>query len=123
DLAPRQERHRAVEIDGETALDLIEDLAGNLLVLLERLFQAGPTLLAARLLARQDRLAERVLDPLEIDLDRVADLDRRLAAGPVEFLQRQAALGLQADVNDRDVLFYPHHRPLDDGALHKRVSL
>src|SRR6266481_2327114 len=32
DLAARQERHRAVEIDGEAALDLIEDDAGNFFV-------------------------------------------------------------------------------------------
>jgi hypothetical protein len=61
DLAPRQEGDGAIEIDGEAALDLVEDLAGDLLVLLERLFQAGPALLAARLFARQDRFAERVL--------------------------------------------------------------
>src|SRR5204863_349474 len=37
DLRARQEGHRAVEIDGEAALDLIEDDAVHLLVVVERL--------------------------------------------------------------------------------------
>ena len=69
DLAARQEGHGAVEVDGEAALDLVEDDARDLLVLLEDLLEPGPALLAARLVARQHRLAERVLDALEIDLD------------------------------------------------------
>ena len=76
----RQERHRAVEIDREAALDLVEDDARDLLVALERLLELAPALLAARLVAREHRLAERVLDPLEIDLDRVADLELGLPA-------------------------------------------
>ena len=88
DLAARQERHGAVEIDGEAALDLVEDDALDLLVLLERLLELDPALLAARLVARNDRFAERVLDALEIDLDFVADLRRGVAAVVGEFLQR-----------------------------------
>ena len=76
DLAARQEGHGAVEIDGEAALDLIEDDAVDLLVVLEGLFELDPALLAARLVARDDGFAERVLDALEIDLDLVADLRR-----------------------------------------------
>src|SRR4029077_19472133 len=49
DLAARQERHGTVEIDGEAALDLIEDDAVDLLVALERFLQAAPAFLAARL--------------------------------------------------------------------------
>src|SRR5215470_8890572 len=51
DLAARQERDRAVEVDGEAALDLVEDDALDLLVALERLLQLAPALLAARLVA------------------------------------------------------------------------
>ena len=80
DLRARQERHGAVEIDGEAALDLVEDDARDLLVVLERLLELAPALLAARLVAREHGLAERVLDPLEIDLDGVADLELVLAA-------------------------------------------
>ena len=111
DLAARQERDGAVEIDREAALDLVEDDARDLLVGLERLFELAPALLAARLVARQHRLAERILDALEIDLDGVADLDLVLAARAGEFAQRDAAFGLQADVDDGDVLL-----DADDGA-------
>ena len=77
DLRARQEGHGAVEIDGEAALDLIEDDALDLLIGLERLFELDPALLAARLVARDDGFAERVLDALEIDLDLVADARER----------------------------------------------
>ena len=49
-------------------------------LLVEALLELDPALLAAGLLARQHRLAERVLDALEIDLDGVADLELGLAA-------------------------------------------
>ena len=88
----RQERHRAVEIDGEAALDLVEDDARDLLVVLEGLLELAPALLAPRLVAREHRLAERVLDALEIDLDVVADLDARLPAGPGEFAAARRGL-------------------------------
>src|SRR6185503_2874438 len=42
DLAARQERHRAVEIDGEAALDLVEDDAFDLFLFLESLFELDP---------------------------------------------------------------------------------
>src|SRR5262249_13211922 len=112
DLAARQERHRAVEVDREAALDLVEDDALDLLVALERLLELAPALLAARLVARQHGLAERVLDPFEIDLDGVADLELALAARSGEFADRDPALGLQADVDDGHVFFDG-----DDGAL------
>ena len=111
----RQKRHRAVEIDGEAALHLIEDDAFDLFGVLERLFELDPAFLAARLVARDDGFAEGVLDALEIDFDLVADLERLLAAGSHEFLEGDAAFGLQPDVDDGDVLFDG-----DDGALDDR---
>ena len=51
----------------------------------ERLLELAPALLAARLVARQHRLAERVLDALEIDLDGVADLELGRPARAGEF--------------------------------------
>src|SRR6202040_3359527 len=81
DLRTRQEGHGAVEIDGEAALDLVEDDAVDLFVVLERLFELAPALLAARLVARQHGLAEGVFDAFEIDLDSIADLDLGIAAG------------------------------------------
>ena len=85
DLAARQEGHGAVEIDGEAALDLVEDHAFDLFVVLEGLLELDPAFLAARLVARDDRFAERVLDPLQIDFDLVADLRGGVAA-MAEFL-------------------------------------
>jgi hypothetical protein len=117
DLGARQEGHGAVEIDGEAALDLVEDLAGDGLVLLEHLFEADPALLAARLFARQHRLAERVLDALQVDLDLVAGIQHPVLAADAEFLQRHAALDLQADIDDGDILLDGDHPPLDDRAL------
>ena len=65
DLAARQERHRAVEIDGEAALDLVEDDPFDLLVLLERLLELDPALFAPRLVARGMATSPSAfLDPL-----------------------------------------------------------
>ena len=117
DLTARQEGHGAVEIDGEAALDLVEDDAGDLLVVLERGFQLAPAFLAPRLVARQHRFAERVLDALQIDFDLVADLEIGLASGPGEFAQRHAAFGLQTDVDDGHVFFDADDLALDDGTF------
>src|SRR5262249_4897296 len=92
DLAARQKRHRAVEIDREAALDLIEDDAAHLLIAVEGLLQLAPALLAARLVAREHRLAKRVLHPLEIDFDGVAYLDLGLPPRSGKFPQRHASL-------------------------------
>ena len=77
--------------------------------------ELAPAFLATRLVARQHRLAERVLDALQIDLDGVADLDFVAPAGALEFLERNAAFGLQADVDDGQVLLDADDGPLDDG--------
>src|SRR3984957_5120426 len=117
DLRARQEGDRAVEVDGEAALDLVEDDAVHLLVIVEGLFQLAPALLAARLVARQHGLAERILDAVEKHLDHVADLEFAFFAGPGEFAQRHAAFGLQADVDDGHVLLDRNNGALDDGAF------
>ncbi len=119
DLRARQEGHRAVEVDGEAALDLVEDDAVDLLVVLERLLQLAPALLAARLVARQHGFTERILDAVEEHLDLVADLELAFASGAGKLAQRDAALGLQADVDDGHVLFNRNHLALDDGAFLK----
>src|SRR5262249_58095015 len=95
DLRARQEGDRAVEVDGEAALDLVEDDAVDLFVVLERLLQLAPALLAARLVARQHGFAERILDAVEEHLDLVADLELAFTSGAGKLAQRDAALGLQ----------------------------
>ena len=52
DLAAQQEGDRPVEVDGEAALDLVEDDAFDFLALLEGLLELDPAFLAARLRAR-----------------------------------------------------------------------
>ena len=121
DLAARQEGDGPVEVDGETALDLVEDDPFDLLVLLERLLELDPALLTARLVARDDRFAERVLDPLEIDFDLVAETGRRVASVIGEFLERHAPFGLEADVDDGHVLFDRDDLALDDRSFERLV--
>ena len=122
DLAARQEGDRPVEIDGEAALDLVEDDPFDLLVLLERLLELDPALLAPRLVARDDGFAERILDPLEIDFDLVAEPWRRIAAVIGEFLERHAPFGLEADVDDRHVFFDRDDLALDDRSFERFVG-
>src|SRR5439155_2071658 len=104
DLAARQEGHGAVEIDGEAALDLVEDDAGHLFVALEGGFELAPAFLPPRLVAREHRLAERVLDPLQIDLDGIADLEFVRPPGAGELPQWHPPLGLRPDIDDGDIL-------------------
>src|SRR5690606_10455295 len=117
DLATRQERYRTGEVDGETALHAAEDDAGHLLAGLERLLELGPCLLAARLLPAQHRLAVPVFQPLDIDVDRVADLQIRLLTRRRELLQRDPPLGLQPHVDQGHVVVDVDDRPLDDRAF------
>ncbi len=84
---------------------------------LEGLFEPDPALLAARLVARDDGFAERIFDPLEIDLDLVADMQRAFASGSLKFLEGDPAFGLQTDVDDGDVFFDGNDDSLDDGAF------
>ena len=89
----------------------------DLLVAVEGLLELAPALLAARLVARENRFAERILDALEINLDLVADLDLAAAAGAGKFADRDATLGLRADVDQRHVLFDTDDLAFDDGAF------
>ena len=114
DLAAGQERHGAVEVDREAALDLVEDDAFDLLLLLEGLLELDPAFLAPRLVARDHSLTERVLDALQVDLDLVADAGQLVPAVVGEFLHRHAALGLQTEVDHRDILLDGDDDTLDD---------
>ena len=105
DLRTRKEGHGAVQIDGETTLDLVEDDAFDALAGLELGFELDPAFFAASLLARQNSFAEGVFDALDIDFDFVADLQRTVLALDAEFLQRDATFDLKADVDNRHILF------------------
>ena len=120
-LRTRQERHGAFEVDGEAALDLVEDDAFNALVLVVHLFELDPALFAAGLLTRQHGLAHRVLDAIDIDLDLGTDLDGPVTAGLAEFLEGDAAFGLETDVDDREILLDRDDLALNNGAFHRLV--
>ena len=94
DLAAGQEGHGAAEVDGEAALDSAEDHAFDAVAGLENSFsRLVPCGFAAGAVARQHRFAMRILDPVDIDLDGVADVKSRLS-GPA-LRTRAAALGLR----------------------------
>ncbi len=81
-------------------------------------FSSLPQLSSRRALSRDSTASpERVLDPLQIDLDGVADLDVVLPARPVELAQRHPALGLEAHIDDGEILLDRDHGALDDGAF------
>src|SRR5271166_2756841 len=122
DLAARQEGDRSVEIDGEAALDLVEDDAFDLLVFLEGLFELDPALLAPRLVARNDGFAQRVLDPLEIDFDLIAEARGGVAPVVGEFPKGDPTLRLEADVDDSHVLLDRDDLALDDRSLERFVG-
>ena len=92
DLRTRQEGNGAFEIDGEAALDLVEDDAFDALVVVVHLFELDPALFAAGLLAAEHGLAHRVLDAVDIDLDLGTDLDGPVTAGLAEFLRARCGL-------------------------------
>ncbi len=116
-LAAGQEGDGAVEVDREAALHLVEDDAFDLLLVVELHLEAGPALLAAGLLARQDGFTQRILHALEVDFDGVADLDVGGLAGDREFAQRHAAFRLEADVDDGEILLDRGHDALHDAAF------
>ena len=117
DLRSRKERDRAVEVDGEATLDLVENDALDLFGAVEGFLQLAPAFLAARLVARQHGLPERVLHSLQIDFDIIADLELGLPSGPGEFTQGHASFGFQTDVDDGEFLFDADDLALDDGTF------
>ena len=120
DLAARQEGHGARQVDREAALHPAEDRAHDTFLVGERLLEDGPGFLATRLVARQDGLAFLVLHAIDEDVDHVAFLDLRRAAAVREFPERDAAFGLEADIDHDEVVGDAHDGSLDDGAFEAR---
>jgi hypothetical protein len=116
-LRSGQEGDGAIQVHGETTLDAAEDHAGDAGLVVEGLFQLDPALLAAGLVAAQHGFAQGVLDALQIDFDRIAHLDVGGHARHGEFLEGDAALGLQAHIDHREIIFDGDDGALDDGAL------
>ena len=103
-LAAGKERDRAVEIDREAALHATENDTRHARLIVECLLDADPAFLAPRLVAGEYGFAERVLDTLDIHLYFVARFDVGQLARHRKFLERHAALGLQAHVYDSVVV-------------------
>ncbi len=123
DLRAREKCHGAIQIDGEAALDAAEDHAGDALFIVEGLLQTNPAFLAAGLVAAQHRFAERIFDALQIDLDRVADIDVRRLARHREFLEGHTAFGLQSDIDDGEIILDGDDGAADDRAFLRGLAL
>src|ERR1700686_2567206 len=94
DERARKERFHASDIDRKTALDAIDYAAGDGLVPFERCLDAVPDKHALRFFPRENDVAARILEPLEVDVDLVARLDLNRAVVAHDFIDRQEALRL-----------------------------
>ena len=112
-LRSRQERADA-DVDGETALDPLDDAADDDLPFLVGLLDLVPDLHLLGLLAREHDVAFAVFGALEQHVDRVAGLRRHLAALVDEFFDGDDAFGLEADVDDDFRRRHFDDRALDD---------
>ncbi len=112
-LRAGQERHGAVQVDGEATLHAAEDHAFDAGRLREFELQLVPGGFAAGAVAAEHRFAVHVLDAVDIDLDFVTDLQVGLLAGGSEFAEGHTAFRLQTDVDDGHVVF-----DRGDGAMH-----
>jgi hypothetical protein len=63
-----------------------------------------------------------ILDAIYINLDDVADVQVGFLAGRCEFAERNAAFGLQPDVDNRHVIFNGSNSPLDHLAFEAAVG-
>src|SRR5690606_19287181 len=111
-----QEGADVADVDGEAALDLAGNAAGDDLAGLHRGLQLVPDHGALGLLARQHGLAEAVLEVLEGDLDVAAGGGLDLAVLVTELFDRDDALGLEAGVDHDHVRAHLDHGAGDDGA-------
>ena len=111
DLRSGQERADA-DVDGQPALDALDDAADDDLALGVGLLDLVPDLHLLRFFAGQDDVAFAILGALEQDVDDVAGLHGDLAALVEELGELDDAFGLVADVDDDF-----RRRDLENGAL------
>src|SRR5947209_3914622 len=84
----------AAEINGEAALDAAKDHSVDTVASFEFLFKLVPSRFAAGPVARQHRFAMRILDPVNIDLDLIADLEFGFLTGRCKLAQWHATFAL-----------------------------
>ena len=111
---PGQEGADAVDEDGQAALDLAVDGAGDEFAGLERVLERHPRRQALGLVARQDGVAVAVLDRVDRDRDEIAGLDFELALVVLEFVDRNVGLGLEAGVDHHEAVLDADHFGGDD---------
>ena len=128
---PGRESELKVGDEVEVFLDRIENALGEAVLSrdkarreeswgkLEKAFQNNEKVNGVIFNQVKGGFTERILDAVEEHLDLVADLELAFASGAGKLAQRDAALGLQADVDDGHVLFDRNHLALDDGAFLK----
>ena len=116
DLRAGQERAHA-DVDGEPALDALDDAADDDLALRIGLLDLVPDLHLLGFFAREDDVAFAVFGALEQHVDDVAGLDGDLAALVEELVDRDDAFGLVADVDDHFRGGDLENRSLDDLAF------
>ena len=76
-----------------------------------------PGFLAAGALARQNGLAGGIFDAVDKNFDRRADCNLLGLLLVAKLAQCDAAFGLEADIDDRIILFDRQNRTFDDSAL------
>ncbi len=113
----RQERADAVGHDREAALDFAGDGATDQLTAVERLLEVHPGRKTLGFVARQDGVAIAVLERFDRDRNEVARIDVQLTVVVLEFLERDVGLGLQAGVDDHEVVVDADHLGGDHFAL------
>jgi hypothetical protein len=102
-LRARQECTHA-DVDGQAALDPVDDVARDDLVILEGIFDLAPDLHLLGFFARDDYIPILVLAPLQQDLDLIADSNCDVALVIAKLIRVDDPLGLVADIDD-DLVF------------------
>ena len=114
DERTRQECADAVRHDGQTTLDLAGDNALDQGTVVQSTFKEVPGSDALGLVARQTGFAETVFQRFDCDLDVIARLHFDFATIIAELVDRNVGLGLEAGVNDDEVLIHAHDFGSDD---------
>ena len=113
----RQKGAHAVGHDGEAALDLAGDRAGDERAVVQGEFQRVPGGDALGALAREAGFAKTVLQLFDGDLDEIADDDFDFARVAQELSAIDVAFGFEPGVDDHEILIDAHDLRGDDLAL------
>ena len=120
-LRTRQKRVRAVNVDGESALDAVDHDSMDRLLFVVSLLDFFPGVNALRLLVREVDVAFLGLTLVAHDIDLVAGLELGLALVIENFRQRQHAFRLGADIHDHVRAGQLQDRALDDAVFTHRL--